>query len=265
MGRRATGNEPSVRHAPTRLRSRVAFPIIGVMARRPDPKRQLEQRIERRLACHRALHDPIREPRNALPWLPLLRRWQAARLERDFAHFLADRRTRPAAEFFLTDLYGDHDFSRRDADLARVLPMMQRLLPAALLEVLADAIELGALTHALDLRMSQVLHRLAPAGGDLDGILYAAAYRKVGLRRLRERQIALVEAVGYGLASGLRMPGVLALLKLSRGPAHAAGLSELQGFLERGAAAFTALPDIAAFIAEIARCERERAARWRIG
>ena len=29
--------------------------------------------------------------------------------------------------FFLTDVYGDHDFSRRDANVAKVMPMMQRL------------------------------------------------------------------------------------------------------------------------------------------
>ncbi|WP_147653693.1 FFLEELY motif protein [Vulcaniibacterium gelatinicum] len=235
------------------------------MARRPDPRRELERRIERRLACHQALHDPVREPRNRLPWLPRLRRWQAARLERDFAHFLADRRTRPAAEFFLSDIYGDHDFSRRDADIARVLPTMQRLLPEPMLEVLADALELGALTHALDLRMGQALQRLAPEGGELDGALYARAYREVGLPRLRERQIALVEAVGYGLGAALRLPGLLTLLKLSRAPARAAGLSELQGLLERGAAALTALPDIGAFMDEVAACERARAAHWRIG
>ena len=112
-------------------------------------------RLARRLACHQALFDPRREPRNRLRWLPELRRWQAQRLREGFARFLADPARRPAAEFFLTDVYGDHDFSRRDADIARVLPAMQRLLPGALLETVADAIELGALTQALDLRMAK--------------------------------------------------------------------------------------------------------------
>ena len=47
------------------------------------------------------------------------------------------------------------------------------------------------------------------------------------------------------------MPGVATLLKLSRGPAKAAGLAELQGFLERGFAAFGQLGDVRGFIAEI--------------
>ena len=212
-------------------------------------------RLARRLACHQALFDPRREPRNRLRWLPELRRWQAQRLREGFARFLADPARRPAAEFFLTDVYGDHDFSRRDADIARVLPAMQRLLPGALLETVADAIELGALTQALDLRMAQRLQRLAPRRRALDMALYGEAYRACGLPRLRARQIALIAEVGNGLAQALRMPGVAMLLRLSRVPARAAGLSELQGFLERGFEAFAALGDASRFVEEIRREE----------
>ena len=215
----------------------------------------VSRRLARRLASHQALVDPLREPRNRLRWLPELRRWQAARLRAGFARFLDDPARRPAAEFFLADVYGDHDFSRRDADIARVLPKMQRLLPEALLHTLADAIELGALTHALDLRMAAALQRLAPRRRRLDMDLYARAYRACGLPRLRARQIALIAEVGDGLAQALRMRGVATLLRLSRVPARAAGLSELQGFLERGFDAFAALGDAQRFIEEIRREE----------
>jgi hypothetical protein len=47
------------------------------------------------------------------------------------------------------------------------------------------------------------------------------------------------------------------LLKLSRGPARAAGLEELQGFLERGYAAFAQLGDARSFIGEIEADERD--------
>jgi len=215
----------------------------------------VSRRLARRLACHQALFDPVREPRNRLRWLPELRRWQAQRLREGFARFLEDPSRRPAAEFFLTDVYGDHDFSRRDADIARVLPAMQRLLPATLLETVADAIELGALTQALDLRMAEALQRLAPRRRTLDLALYAGAYRACGLRRLRAHQIVLLAEVGNGLERALRMPGVATLLRLSRMPARAAGLSELQGFLERGFDAFAALGDAPRFIEEIRREE----------
>lgn len=222
----------------------------------PRP-RSVVSRLQRRLACHQALHDPRREPRNRSRWLPEVRRWQSQRLEDSFAGFLDDPRSAPAAHFFLSDVYGEHDFSRRDADIAKVLPMMQRLLPAALLQTVADGIELGALTHAFDLRLSAALERLAPTRKRLDATLYAKAYRGVGLPRLRARQIDLIGDVGRGLAGALRMPGVSTLLKLSRGPAKAAGLGELQGFLERGFEAFAALGDAEHFLERIDRNERE--------
>lgn len=219
------------------------------------------QRLQRRLACHQAVHDPRREARNRSPWLGEVRRWQAQRLERSFRHFLEDAGRRPAARFFLTDVYGDHDFSRRDADIARVLPMMQRLLPAALLDTVADGIELGALTHAFDLRMAAALERLAAGTPSLDDALYARAYRDVGLPRLRDHQIDLIHAVGKGLASALRHPGIGTLLRLSRAPARAMGLAQLQGFLERGVDAFGRLGDAPTFMEEIVRRERSVAAR----
>lgn len=214
-------------------------------------------RLARRLALHQALHDPERELRNRLRWLPELRRWQAARLQRSFARFLRDPRRAAAAEFFLSDVYGDRDFTRRDADIARVMPTMQKLLPKVLLGTVADAIELGALSHALDLRMAQTLQSLAPGRRKLDEALYERTYRAAGMPRLRARQIHLIHGVGVGFGRALKLPGVAALLAFSRGPAKLAGLSELQGFLERGYAAFDQLGDVESFVAEIERDERE--------
>lgn len=216
-----------------------------------DAPRDTAARLSRRLACHQALHDPQITPGNASPWLKPLQAWQAARLERSFADFLQDPARRPAARFFLTDVYGAHDFARRDADIARVLPTMQRLLPVRLLETVVDGIALGALTHAFDLRMAAALDRLSPTAGALDEALYVRAYRAVGLPRLRARQIALIDRVGSGLTEALWMPGVGTLLRLSRLPAKTAGLGELQGFLERGFQAFADLGDARAFLADI--------------
>lgn len=218
--------------------------------------RDISIRLADLLGRHQRLTDPAVESRNRLRWLSELRRWQADRLRRSFAHFLADPTRRAAAEFFLNDVYGDHDFSRRDADIARVVPLMQRLLPDALLASVADAIELGLLTHAFDLRMAQVLESLAPRRRRLDGALYGTAYRACGLPRLRAHQIDLIARVGTDLGRGLKLPGVGLLLRLSRGPAQGAGLSELQAFLERGVEAFARLGDPQAFIAEIEQDER---------
>jgi hypothetical protein len=227
------------------------------MGRRRFGRRELGAHLARRLAWHQQVHDPAREPRNRLRWLPEVRRWQAARLAASFEGFMADPKRRPAAEFFLTDLYGDRDFSRRDADIARVAPMMLRLMPHSLVETLLDAIELGALSHAFDLRIAQALQRIAPQRKVLTDELYSHAYREVGLPRLRSHQIDLIAVAGYGLGHALRTRGVATLLAMLRGPARAAGFGELQLFLERGFGAYAKLDDVADFITDIERSERE--------
>lgn len=239
---------------------KIVTPDLAHGRRRLD-KAAVAVALRRRLGWHQRVHDRKAEPRNDLRWLPVVRRWQAARLAASFDAFMTDPRRREAAEFFLTDLYGDQDFSRRDADIARVVPRMQRLLPQTLLETLADAIELGALSHAFDLRMAETLQRLAPRRTTLDDALYGRAYRAVGLPRLRAHQIDLIVVAGYGLGHALRTRGVATLLAVLRGPARAAGLGELQSFLERGFGAYAKLDDVGAFIADIERSEREVARR----
>ena len=63
--------------------------------------------------------------------------------------------------------------------------------------------------------------------------------------------------VGWTLDAAVRKHGVFKLLRASRLPARAAGLSELQGFLERGFAAFEALGGAGDFLETIGRRERE--------
>ncbi|WP_233198538.1 MULTISPECIES: FFLEELY motif protein [Luteimonas] len=215
----------------------------------------LSTRLGHRLAWHQALHDPDVDDRNTARWLPEVRRWQASRLRDSYLHLLDDPARRPATEFFLGDVSGDRDFTRRDADIARVLPTMRRLLPDKLLDTVADTIELGALSHALDLHMTTALETLAPRRRKLDAALYAEAYRAVGRAPLRRRQVRLLGNVGRGFSRALTMRGVSALLAFSRGPAKLMGLTELQGFLERGYAAFDALDDADAFVSEIQQHE----------
>ncbi len=216
----------------------------------PELDRRLTRLVHENLRCH----DPACEPRNALPWLPALQRWQAARLRDSFADFLASPRERLAAEFFLTDLYGDFDVDERDREIERVLPVMRRVLPEKLLFAVADTIELAVLSHAFDLRMAEALSkRVAPDAIDLPN--YAAAYREIGLPRLRRHQIRLIESIGTILDRAVSTPFIGTLLRMSRGPARAAGLQDLQHFLERGFAAFKRLGGAQRFVDEISRRE----------
>lgn len=225
------------------------------------PMSAIEHRLERLLEANARWRDPVREPRNRSPWLAPLQRWQSARLAESFADFSAAKATRDATAFFLADLYGDHDVSARDRGVARVMPMMKRMLPDELLETAADAIELAVLSHAFDLRVATALEALLPGMPEetsrLDAATYGQAYRRAGLPRLRRRQIALIVKIGVTLDAAVRKPWLARLLKLSRLPARAAGLLALQGFLERGFAAFAKMDDAGGFMAQIARREGE--------
>lgn len=217
--------------------------------------------LHRQLGWLRSLNDPVRHPANRSPWLAPLRAWQAERLAGSFRDFLADPRMRPAAEFFLSDLYGDRDFSARDQQIGKVVPIMARIMPARLLLALGDAIALAALSHAFDLRMCRVLEAGWGPRPALDLPTYAEAYRRCGLPRLRGRQIDLIVELGWTLDDAVHRIGVERLLKLSRLPARAAGLSDLQQFLERGFAAFRKLDGADEFLARIESGERAVSAR----
>jgi hypothetical protein len=223
---------------------------------------EFRQRLARRLAWQRAAHDPVRDPRNLLPQLSLLRQWQSQRLAGSFQDFLANPRMRPAAEFFLSDLYGDRDFSARDRDAARVLPLMSRLLPDTLLHAATEAIELAVLSHMLDLRMAEALSRRPKPMAPITVADYGRAYRQGGYRKLRRRQIGLVLRVGHALDAAVKKHGVYKLLRAARIPAQLAGLSELQAFLERGFTAFDALGGADDFLQAVA--ERELAVSERL-
>jgi hypothetical protein len=74
--------------------------------------------------------------------------WQVRRLRGTYADLEASPRYVPALAFFESDLYGGTDFAQRDADLVRVVPAMRRLLPESVLETVATAVALNALSRS---------------------------------------------------------------------------------------------------------------------
>lgn len=185
----------------------------------------------------------------------ILREWQAARLARTHASLLASSRYARAAEFFLSDLYGATDFSARDADMVKVMPLMTSMLPLSGLKTVLLAVEVDAISERLDAAMVAALGaRLEKGIGDAD---YAEAYREVGCRPERQRQLDLIEATGEALDALARKPLVRATLKMMHGPAHMAGLGALHSFLERGFEAFHAMGRADEFLDSVVGRERE--------
>jgi hypothetical protein len=182
-----------------------------------------------------------------------VKRYQHARFSRDYVGPIINARYGAAARFFLDDLYGPMDFGDRDAQFERVVPAMGRLLPAEIMHTVVQLAELHALSEDLDQQMALAL--------DVDSVddgSYRAAWLSVGRREDRERQLGLLMTIGDALDRHTRRLWLPATLKLMRGPAKAAGLSQLQSFLERGLAAFATMGGAQEFLEIIAINERRQ-------
>ena len=179
-----------------------------------------------------------------------LRLFQNRRFARTYADLARNPRYQDAIGFFLYELYGDADMTARDADVARVLPVMTRMLPAVALQTIRDALAFEALSEQLDSDVARCL-----AGTPVDETTYAAAFVSCGQRELRERQIAYVGEIGSALDRMTRWPMIRTSLKVMRAPARAAGLQTLQEFLESGYNAFANMQGADEFVATIARRE----------
>lgn len=198
-----------------------------------------------------AAADPVRGQRR-----DRLRAWQAARLAKTHADLLASPQFNIAATFFLSDLYGPKDFSERDTEMEKVLPIMTTMLPVSGLRTLLLAVEVDALSERFDAEMVAVLgKRLDQDELTMDD--YAAAYRQVGDRDGRELQIRLIGETGEALDALAHKTFAGAALKLMHGPAQLAGLGELHAFLERGFNAFRSLRRADEFLETIVQRERE--------
>lgn len=199
----------------------------------------------RRRAADPALADRVKA----------LKAWQQARFARHHADLLAAPDSAAAGRFFLDELYGPQDFEARDAQFARLAAPAQRLLPAPLAALLGDLAGLHALSERLDSAMAQAAPGPGPAW---DARRYRQAWQALegGTEAgQRARQLAQCIGLGRALSRQAGRPGLGWLLRSMRRPADAAGLGELQGFLERGLDAFQALAAPLDFLALLERRE----------
>jgi len=165
-----------------------------------------------------------------------LKAYQQLRFSHTYADLLASERYAPAARFFLDELYGPTDFTRRDAQFARVVPALVRLFPREIVETVATLSRLHALSESLDTEMA-----LGLTSPELDAAVYAAAWQATKRGNDREQQILLTLNVASALDRLTRNALIRNSLRLMRGPARAAGLSDLQVFLEEGFDTFRAM------------------------
>ena len=206
-------------------------------------------------------HELPAAQRQSRAWL---KAWQVQRLAQTHAQWLEQPRYAAAARFFLEDLYGPKNHERRDADLARVLPKLFKLLPRAALHTLAEAMRMDVLSESLDAQMAQwlVAHGALRSVGDLDLDRYVMAYRLCGTADERREQIDLVLRIGRSLDQLTRLPMLSGTLALMKKPAQRAGLAELHDFLHRGFHAFAQMKGAEPFLQGVVQRERELMLSW---
>lgn len=180
-----------------------------------------------------------------------LKAYQQRRFSRTYADLLVSTRYAAAVRFFLDELYGPSDFTHRDEQFSRVVPTLVRLFPREIVATVVVLAELHALSESLDTAMASHLAGIPIGAGE-----YIQAWQKTGRDTDRQLQISLTLTVADRLDRLTRKSLIRNSLRLMRVPAHAAGLGELQEFLETGFDTFRAMNGAQEFLALVSSRER---------
>ncbi|WP_235835184.1 FFLEELY motif protein [Piscinibacter terrae] len=184
-----------------------------------------------------------------------LKTYQQRRFAKTYADLLPTDRYGPASRFFIEELYGPRDFADRDAQFARVVPALVRLFPREIIATVSALAQLHALSEQLDTETATHLE----SADALNAFTYTRAWQAAGRRDDREKQIELTLQVGRSLDRLTRNPLLRHSLRMMRGPAKGAGLSDLQRFLETGFDNFKTMHGANEFLGTIEARERRLA------
>ncbi len=207
------------------------------MMNRRNPLQVIQNVLKHAQASDDAQHRPIASTGIA-PELARLREFQCRRIAQTYRDFAAQPQYASVMQFFLDDLYGPRDYAQRDHDAERAHNFLKKFVPAEMLKLATDAIELTRLSHNLDETLLRVLANEFGAPQQLTAELYAKAYRRCDNYAERQEQIELLVNVMRDAADTAHMLLTAPALRLAKGPAYAAGWNEMYEFLERGHHAF---------------------------
>ncbi len=155
-----------------------------------------------------------------------------------------------AVDFVISDLSGI-GISQRDHDIARIVPIMCKMLPDKALRTVAAAMKLNAGILAINLSICRELYKDKPADADISEAAYLAACREASSLDECLEFVHLTHDVGHSLDHVIRIPMIGLTLKTMRMPARFAGFGALQQFLEKGYKTFNALEDVDQFLDDI--------------
>ena len=160
-----------------------------------------------------------------------IKNFQAKRFAGSYSDLLQSDLYREAALFFLEELYSDKDYSERDTQFARIAGALERIFPEQVVQTAVSLAQLHRSTEELDRAMAEEWM----ANAHLPEVTrYVLAWRRVGGRAERNRQLTTVMNIGNELGRLTRTPGLRRMLRMMRGPAKLAGMGALQKFLETG-------------------------------
>ena len=196
-----------------------------------------------------------------------LRQWQATRFRGTYADVLRDSLMGPAALFFLTELYSEKEYSQRDAQFARIAGALERLFPQSVVQTATLLAKLHALSETLDACMALAWAADFPQAQELDLSTYKRLWQSLhdtpNYTQAREQQIFAMQELGKQLERHTKVAGLRLMLKIMRGPATAAGLQDLQRFLECGFDTFGQLSN-AGRLPQFLNAITERETAWLI-
>ena len=211
------------------------------------------------ILSHLSAVDAERQARLSTPDLDArvveIKTYQQLRFCHTYADMLESKRYGAASRFFLDELYGPTDFTQRDRQFARVVPVLVKLFPQEIVDTVGALSALHALSEMLDTQMGLHLASLP-----VTRVSYVRAWQATGRAVEREEQVRLTVSVAGQLDRLTRNVLIRKSLELMRRPARAAGLADLQQFLERGFATFRAMKGAAEFISTIQLRETRLAA-----
>lgn len=218
----------------------------------------IAQRIRAHLSQVDHLRGQVNTPEMAGA-IAKIKRLQSLRFRSTYADFLVSPRYESATRFFLEELYGEHDFTLRDAQFARIAGAIEGMFPDAVGQLAVDLAETHALSERLDHEMAE---QWVSLGKNIDDSMrYVLCWRETDQRQHRHRQLEVVLHMGQQLQRLTRAKSLLIALKMMRKPAKLADLTTLQQFLERGFVAFGAMSNVSAFLTAI----EEREGIWIAG
>ncbi len=160
---------------------------------------------------------------------------QAERFAGTYADELNGGRFEAASRFFLTEMYSAQDYTRRDAQFTRIAGAINKLFPEKVSSLALALAQLHALTEDLDSAMGQTWRKAGkPETAAQRARQYVQVWRRTGRESDRRHQLTTVLGIGEELARLTRLRGLRTMLRMMRGPASAAGLADLQHFMETG-------------------------------